>query len=408
MTAKPLFLTHLLICSAAFAAKVPADFDKDRNGKLNGGEIGAWLFVSEEIPVADVDTDADGLISKKERDDWTNSPKIKFALENRLSPDGSLAFAAAQNVLNPMAKPKIDFIQPFTREINQVETHLQLRKSLADISYLGVPAKGEGKAKSVKDADPASFGFYRNNLDGQDTWTAEGVVAYPFSLIPDPTGTPAGPVNLAALSFIPSVEFNRVTGDGGGEFEQESDLLAFRAGFWADVHIHGGIVDSLLFSMNYRGTTNFGFDEDFMSAAELDIEPSRVRHPRLGVGFDDIALLEGLLKYRLRTVLHTEYGEQLLKGVRNDTFRSGPRLNLWLKFGDKFPGFLQRFQFFGRYDYLWTNAEHFDDAEYLEVGSRFPLDGNEQVLLEAKYRWGALPSKYTDVDLFSLSVAIKF
>lgn len=408
MKAKSLILAQFLLCGVTFAAKVPEDFDKDRNGKLNDGEIGAWLFVNENIPIAQVDTDEDGLISKEERDEWTNTPKIKFALASRLSSDGSLAFAAAHNVLNPLAPPKVEFVKPFSKEFNKVETHLQLRKSLADISFQGTPAEGDGKAKSVKDADPASFGFYRNNLDGQDTWTAEGVLAYPFSLIHDLTGTSASTVNLAALSFIPSIEFNRVTGNGGGKFAQEADLLAFRAGFWTDVHIHGGVVDSLLLSMNYRGSTNFGFDQDFLSAAELDIETSRVAHPRLGVEFDDVPLFQGFLQYRFRALLHTEYGEQLVKGVRDHAFRAGPRLNLWLKLGEKFPESLQRLQFFGRYDYIWTHAESYDDAEYMEIGARFPLDGNEQVLLEAKYRGGALPSKYTDVDLLSLGVAIKF
>ena len=97
---------------------------------------------------------------------------------------------------------------------------------------------------------------------------------------------------------------------------------------------------------------------------------------------------------------HLEFGEDQ-DGAK--FVKAGPKIGIAVK-----PAFLPSLSLFTNYTYLWEMADGRRDFDYLEAGGRWALDKAEQVSLEAKYRFGQLPAKYTDIDVFQVSLAVKF
>lgn len=339
---------------------------------------------------------------------WMDGYEISFFLKSKLDSNGNLPFEVA-NIFNPLAKPMLKPLQPFAATINGTKTHLQLRKSLSDINFQGATLNSDPKIKTLAQSDPATFGFYRDYLSGSDTWYAEGVAAYPLSLMKDVTGEPneANKPYFASAYLVPSVAFQRVTGTGGGKFTSEADALTFRAGLWIGFNLPQGPFESLLASLNFRESTDFSIEE-WKPGVELDVEPLRVDNPSFGLDHGDVPKLEGYLKYKTRFVGHFEYADQAIQNVEVEAFRAGPRFDLSFKLGEKFGDSLQRLELFGKYNYLWTVSGGFEDVEYVETGIRMALDPAEQILLEASYKWGKIPVKFTEIDLFNVGLAVKF
>lgn len=68
----------------------------------------------------------------------------------------------------------------------------------------------EGLTKGVGDADPASVGFFRNNLTSADTWAVEGTLGLPMPMPFAPEGLAIGNYAVESAWFVPAVGLNRV------------------------------------------------------------------------------------------------------------------------------------------------------------------------------------------------------
>lgn len=356
----------------------PASFDANGDG-LSFEEFFRFQVHARKPAYLDLDPNLDGVCDEKEKRAFC---EIDWEIARRAAPDAAtVSGEAAADVVPP---PKPDAWGP---------KYLRLRKD------------HESLTKSIEDADPASAGFFRNNLNGEDTWAVEGVLGTVIPLVDRDKPLEIGNYHLVDLSVVASAGLNRVTGSGDGSLEV-ADSLAFRGGLSWQLQRRNDTNawwDYQLFNLNYRaeGSTSGGA---YKSAGEAEWEPMRSRSGdwlsingpyhrpfgNFGIPFD----------YRFTLASRLEFGED----QTDATFlKLGPKAGISV-----IPTFLPSLSLFANYTYLWETADGAEDFDYFEAGGRWALDHQRQVFLEAKYRFGQLPAKYTDIDLFQLSLAVKF
>jgi len=271
----------------------------------------------------------------------------------------------------------------------------------------------KGLLQGLKKSNPASFGYYYDNHEEDSTWAVEGTLGVVRNIYTPKAETSFGNYTLDPIRFIPAVTINRISGTGGGTVS-EVDAMVFRAGLaWGlrndSYGANGTIFDHQLFSVSYRaaGTTDA---DDFNSALEVFWEPMRNRSgeffslngPYRAFSADpEIDPESQLFLYRLVFGGKLEGGEA---SEDDDTFvKLGPTIGLYLR-----PNFWPKAELFANYSYFWELSNNSDDFDYLDTGIRVALDELSQVFVEAKYRKGQVPSKYTDIDLWQVVFSIKF
>lgn len=373
-----LFILCLLPASLWSAAEMPPEYDLNHDGKPQRLEYANWLYFKLKPAPLDVDTDRDRTVTDTELLTWADLYLLDY---DRLEQAGTATLQTVATLQPEPEKPKPWSFEPF-----------RLRKD------------PEGLVKDVKDADPATFGFFRNNLNAEDTWAVEGTLGAVLPLYEAQSSATTGYV-LQDIFLVPSATLNRITGTGDGSVEV-TDALAFRAGLSATIQGHSdNWFDLHIITANYRslGSTEGG---NFKSAGELDWVPMRNRRglfPNLNGAFQSLPFdsdEDNGFKYRWVFNGRLEAGESDLQG---DFVKVGPKVGI-----QAYTTYIPRLSVFANYTYLWEVAGGQRDFDYLETGLRWAMDDLDQVFIEAKYRYGQLPAKYSDIDLLQLSLAVKF
>lgn len=372
----PLAVLLSLSCSPA-ASPEAADY-AGSDGRMTFDEFFLYQVKARDPKLSQIDTNGDFTVDAQEKEafaglDWNQVRATKGQT--------TISVETARSTVPP---PPPDGWSP---------QWLRLRKDHESI------------VKELEDADPASIGFYSNNLNNEDTWTAEAALGVVLPLIDRKIPPTIGNYYLEEMNLISSASLNRVTGTGDGSLDV-TDSLAFRGGLSAYLQARHSNAwwDYQIVSLNYRaeGSTQGG---TYKSAGELDWVPMRFGRK------DEIISLNGpfhplfgnedtplLLRWDFSG--HLEFGEDQ---SGSDFAKVGPKVGISVK-----PTFLPGVSFFANYNYLWETMDGQRDLDYLETGGRWQIDKSGQVFLEAKYRVGQLPAQYTDIDVFQVSLAFKF
>lgn len=374
----------LMIGAAALVeAADKKKFDRDGDGKLSLLEFARYQLVVRNPTVKDIDRDGDGTLSDKELQTWAQYDWLDA------QPSGSRApvtFEAAANA-DPKPEPSSWFPSKYFR----------LRKDHDSLS------------KKLDEADPATISFYRNNLNGDDTWAFEMALGAVLPLYDGTDKVPPviGPYQLILAELIPSVTLNRITGTGAGDLE-EVDSLEFRAGLSFELQSAGqSFWQFHRFDLNYRNSGAIDGGR-FKSAGELDWEPVRILAPFTINGqwralpFWPAPERSPFL-YRFLFGGRFEFGQSPFKADPDTYVKLGPKLGIKLS-----PPAFDRLELFANYIYLWELNNDSGDFDLFEVGARAAIDPKKQIFFEGKYRLGEVPTKFTDIDLVQLSLSVKF
>lgn len=370
---------------ATAVAELPnkRNFDRDRDGKLSLLEFARYQLVARNPNIKVVDENADGTLSDDELKTWARYEWLDAQPSGSTSP---VTFEAAANA-DPKPEPSPWFPSKY----------LRLRKDHDNLS------------KELEDADPATISFYRNNLNGDDTWAFEAALGAVLPLYDGADKDPprVGPYQLTLVQLIPSVTLNRVTGTGGGDLE-EVDSLEFRAGLSFELQSAGeSFWDFHRVDLNYRNSGALSGGR-FKSAGELDWEPVRLRAP-VPINGPWTALPfwreseKAPFRYRFLFGGRLEFGQSPFKAEADTYVKLGPNVGIALS-----PVAFRRLEVFANYLRLWELNNDSGDFDYFEVGGRVAIDPKEHVSIEGKYRLGEIPTKFTDIDLVQISLAIKF
>lgn len=359
--------------------KRPADFDTNRDRKLDQAEWEAFHRHRIASEKRDIDTNRDGKISDAEREAYevTTRQRVQDAVDDYT---GELDVSEIERDFPPPAKGSLKTIRELTK--------VRLRRSIADASLLTQESEA-----SFKMAQSAIFSYRRDFEEESDIWEARGAVAYPLL---EATST-------AVLASI-SLDRSEDESDDGSETNSFVPRLSFERLFESQ----GRSIPSLYFRAAGAYASDFDFDSSVV-AAEAELEP--VYLP-LGIGIlRDVPLIRDILEYRVRPVLHFEYGTVLAAGGKQglesgDTFaRLGPQLRFELL--PKFDAG-RRTSVFVRYDFLADLSSDSDHIEMFEVGGKYELDEAGLVSLEASYRNGEIALVRDSVEIFAVQLGLKF
>lgn len=371
----------LAILAIGAEKKAPADFDLNRDGRLDLKEFTEYQIAVRDPKFSELDKNKDGQITQKEKEDWA---LVYWSdVQTHLVRGGAPLDLVKTTV--PQEKPKTWAMGPF-----------HLRKD------------HDSLLKDLDKADPATGGFYRDNLTSQDTWAVQGAFGAVFDIYNPKELTKIGGYALDPIRIVPSVTLNRVTGKGDGSLEIV-DSLVYRGSVAFGLQTtdeRSTLWDYQLFTGTFRssGTTENG---NYKSAGEAQWEPMRNRQgdwisingPEQPPAFWKNAPFF----YRFAMTARTEFGDSPVVQFPGTFFKVGPSIGLTL-----IPRFLPSLELYANYTYLWELNNSSRDFELFEAGGRFALDRNKQGYLEAKYQWGQVPANYTDIDLFQVSLAVKF
>lgn len=369
------------------------DFDvAPKDGKITFNEFVKFQIAARDPKLSEIDADNDLILSEDELHQFAD---IDWA-----------AIVQAGNTTVPVTfKEQVTFVQAASTvpPPKSDAWGVNLGNSVA----IRLGKDHDSLLKPLDKSDPASVGFFHNNLSGEDTWAIEAALGAQIHLVDREHPPTIGKYLVESIDLVPSASLNKITGTGDGT-KQVADALVFRGGFGMELEstdFSATLWDRQFFSASYRstGSTRGG---DFKSAGEFDWEPSRSRegdwisingpfHPPFDnhdIPFD----------YRFVYSAHLEFGETA-KPLDDAFVKAGPKIGIRV-----IPGFAPRLTLFADYTYLWEATGDSDDFDYLETGFRWTLDDNKQVFLEGKYRYGQLPAKYTDIDVFQLSLSVKF
>ena len=376
--------------AVAFAAeKTPQQFDADGDRRLSKVEFARYQIALRDPKVSAVDKDGDGDMSDGEKVAWAQN----FWLDAQRTAGGThVAYTDAARAA-PTPEPKIWIPRKYVR---LAKNHDELVKD------------------DVDEADPATIGFYRNNLNGDDTWAFEAALGAVLPVYNSKGKTPPALGNylLDSVQFVPSVTLNRITGTGGGDLE-EADSLEFRAGWTFALRAKDDantFWDTQFLDLNYRnsGATQGG---RFKSAGEVEWEPVRSREgdllainggwqaPRPWSHDPE----KGPILYRFTFVPRLEFGQTPFEATPDTYVKLGPKLGITIA-----PTAFDRLELFVNYIYLWELNNNSGDFDLLETGARIALDPGKQIFIEGKYRLGEVPTKFTDIDLVHIALAVKF
>jgi hypothetical protein len=379
----------LCVAGALAAKKTPQQFDANGDLQLSRIEFARYQIALRDPKVSEVDKDGDGDMSDTEKVAWAEN----FWLEAQRTAGGT--HVAFEEALRGAPKPELKLWIP-RKYVRLAKDHDELLKD------------------DVEDADPATIGFYRNNLNGDDTWAFEAALGAVLPVY-DSTGKippRVGNYWFDSVQFVPSVTLNRISGTGGGDLE-EADSLEFRAGWtfaFRKKRDTNALWDTQFFSLNYRnsGATQGG---RFTSAGEVEWEPVRSRQADLlaiNGGWQaprpwSHAPKTSPFKYRLMLVPRLEFGQTPFEATPDTFVKLGPKFGLTIS-----PTAFDRLELFANYIYLWELNNNSGDFDLLETGARIALDPGKQIFIEGKYRLGEVPTKFTDIDLVHVALALKF
>lgn len=248
------------------------------------------------------------------------------------------------------------------------------------------------------DAQGAIFSFTRDFENVSDTWQARGAVMYPKKLHED--WSPGR--GIASFYAMPSITFD-VAANNTDE-TKEVDSLVARLGAELGVKNVGPPLQFFRADLAYASDSDL---ESGVLAVELDWEPV---WPILGIGANqDVPLLP--LEYRLRTVLHMEYGRVTATGNKeslekdDNFFRYGPKLQVEL-----FPTSpkLDRLSFIIKYEYLHGSSGEPGHSDLFEAAMSYQLDEEGYLGLDITYRNGDVPLTKEAVDSLTVGFSVKF
>lgn len=372
-------LLGLHVSRPAEPPPTPEQFDTiPKDGRLNFEEFINYQLKARNPKIFEVDTNGDFQLSDSEKRAWAT--RRWWDIKDKADENG-VSFKDVATT-GPITSPEAWTLEP-----------LRMRKDHASI------------IKDVTKADPASFGFYRNNLTSEDTWAAQAalgaVIQFPLSA----NSMKFGNYSAEPIRLVPSASLDRVTGKGPGNLDV-ADALVFRAGIaWGwQQDTTNTLWDYQLFSASFRsaGATKGG---KFASGGELEWEPMRNRTGKLLSINGPLQPISARipLYYRFTFAGKLEFGEPASSNDNDSFVKAGPRVGLTLQ-----PIGIPQLSLFGEYTYCFELSNSSRDFRYLETGARWAFDRAEQIFLEAKYRYGQLPAKFTDIDVFQISLAVKF
>lgn len=372
-----LLAAALSIPAVAYSAD-PKDFDGGagpKDGKLDRAELLVMFTQMDPFSFEKIDLNHNGQIEQEELD--SGPTDLLHALEKALgSPPPYLVSDVDKYVQKMKGAPTIE--APFGLMI----------RGKHDVVTVSDPAE------SFKKAEAATFSYSRDFESHKDIWQATGAVLRPFRLPVKPGGA------LDAASITPSVSFDRL--DNEKDPTKDKNSLIFRLQNEGEFN---NLLDNHYLRAFLSYATDFNFEKE-IAAVELEWEPVWLNG---GIGVFRSIGLDGPIQYRIRPVIHAEYGHVFDAGLSknlndNDDFlRVGPRFSLALR-----PTGFKRLIWTTTISYLGGIVGDPHSAYHLESKLALQIDSAGHFNVNLGYEKGETPLVNDVTNNLTLGLGVKF
>lgn len=298
-----------------------------------------------------------------------------------------------------------------TRPPGGWNSYFILRDSFQDISIFGKP-------KDVTAASGATFGWTRDDIGANSSWSAKGVVAYPvvWQNPDNPTPRSAFDPYVVGFALSPSLNFQRVT-DSNPKFAKNNiDILTYGAtGELAVGHMFDETTTHY-----FRGRTSAvgTFEGDIHSWSQTFeyqplTGPVTPGIPKLSSpnGFFGVATWELDAIARVQYMERTGITQDPLFGMHDHLTRAGGVLALSIlpQQGPDSPlsKTLQRVSFTASYSWLKNVVTKEEYAHYM-AALGFALDDSGNIGIKLSYEGGKIEDTGQDVKLTRIGLTAKF
>ena len=376
--------------SFACFAQEPDEFDENKDGKLNQTELRAFVLHRHSPTFHEIDKNKDGKID----------PKEIHGIQEIIEKAKEDAVFDRQDILDT-------FGDRDSYTVEEIKVALKIEPPVPDIDMKGILIRRSHEVITVLEApeklgkaQPARFSYTRDFNDDSDTWQATGAILRPFRIY-----TSQKVVRekswLTAINLVPSISFDRVNNEK--EDSEDVNSLVFRLG--GEIEL-GGLFDLQYTRLFLTYASDFSF-ESSVGAIEFEWEPVLLN---FGIGTGRY-ILGGALEYRLRPILHTEYGKTFDAGDKDDLeedddfFRIGPKLQLGI--WPQAKG-LRRVSLSLKWDYLEGLVGKPGNSSLFEAALGYQLDKLGHFVLEFSYRNGDIPLTQEDTETFAVGLGVKF
>ena len=383
-------LVDILISAPSHAQTAPKrtaqDFNENNNCFVEFEEAEEALRYHFAQRLRLIDINYDGKVSADEIQAYEDT--ISERVQEELANYKTLSVTVFNRRYFPREIPDLSAVW----EQNKFLKHLLIRRSHEDSAI--------SEAKSYKKVQGAIFSYSRDFEDDNSMWQARGALMYPYAI--GPVDASPGP-GMSATHLMPSITFDRITNEV--DKSKEVDSLIPRIGIECE------IID-VLFDLQYlRGNAAYATDFDFESgiiAAEFQWEPV---HLLAGHGISQpVPILESLLEYRIRTLVHLEYGETLELGNRQNIeeevfLRLGPKIQAEIF---PVPSSLHRVSFHVKFESLEGLSGEPGNSNLIELGMKLLFDRKGHFSLDISYRKGDIPLTMEETDILSIGLGVVF
>lgn len=379
------------------AAVTPAEFDLNGNGSLEESEARAMFRHMNSALYRAADEDRDGTISAAEKAAYfaTEEENLKAVVDQNTMPEYAKKFQGKPVALAEADKKLSEFV--IIDEADQRYMPLggiQIRRTLQDIDPNRNEVRNDRQAyaQSLAKAKAAEFGFVSNGISGDDSWLARGVIARPFTEI-----TEGGVVH----AIVPSIQFDRVTHSQAGAGEIDTLIFGIQGVTTPDNFGPGGQISAdIRYGLTYA--TDFDFDTS-IPGGYAEVEPVFGFGPLGNGAYVDI--MGDVAQYRTRQYLRVEGGsiDDSDTLAQSEYFRGGAGVGIEFRFAD-----IDRLTFSAEYRYYFDFLGNNDDFTNVRPSIQWQLDEVGHLTLQAAYENGLIPITQQEIDLFSITLGIKF
>lgn len=405
----PLFCALVFACSTLDAQSYPTNglkpvmCDFGGHGQPSLKEFEAYRMHTEVDDYKYFDKNCDGEIDASERANI--NAYLKRTVRDGARAEYQRYIANKEVVVIPPDKPI-----PSEKSNRGWHSDLIVRDSFEDITIFSGPS-------DYKKASGATFSYAQDDKNQNSTWSAKGVVAYPFSWTPEAVvgRRPSHVPYVAGFAFTPAVAFQRVSNsDSSIAKRSDVNVLSFTGG--GEMAVGNFIDDTMTHYFRLRGAAVSNFDSEVRSwnvIAEYQPVTGFPYLPDLS-GPNQVPNLP--LTYQIDAMVRMHYAEKIgdfndpIFSKGNQALRVGPVVNLAIypqEDSSFVPAWLKRANF--NFTYSWLdNVRTSQTYNHLMASLGYTIDDAGHYGIKLSYERGRIEETAQDVAVTKIGLTAKY
>ncbi len=399
----------IMVCSAFPAEAYPTDSLKPvpcnfgKGGQLSQQEFEAYRMHTEVDDYKYFDKNCNGKIDRSERTEI--DAYLKRVIRDGARAEYERYLANKEPIVIPPDKP-----DPRKRAIVAGGPSPLFVTALKTLQSFRPPS-------DYRQASGATFSYARDDKNLNTTWSAKGIVAYPFAWTPEEYigRRPPHVPYVAGLAFTPAITFQRVA-NSDSTIAKRSDVNVLTYAGGGEVAIGNFIDDTMTHYFRIRGAAVSNFDSEMRSWNVVAEYQPVTRFPYLPdlSGPNQVPNLP--LTYQVDALIRMHYAEKIgdlsdpIFNRGNQALRIGPVVSLAVLPQAKsnlVPDWLKRANF--NFTYSWLdNIRTSQTYSHLLASLGYAIDDTGHYAIKVSYERGRIEETAQDVAITKIGLTARY